>query len=53
MKEKKRKACTVWEKLLQEGFFTDAKEAETWVMMKKVLVNDQPVWSLHEKQYVN
>lgn len=49
MKEKKRKACTVWEKLLQEGFFTDAKEAETWVMMKKVLVNDQPVWSLHEK----
>lgn len=49
MKEKKRKMCTVWEKLLEEGFFSDEKEANTWVMMKKVLVNDQPVWSLHEK----
>ena len=49
MKEKKQKRCTVWEKLLEEGFFTDEKEAETWVMMKRVLVNDQPVWSLHEK----
>ena len=49
MKEKKQKKCTVWEKLLEEGFFTDEKEAGTWVMMKKVLVNDQPVWSLHEK----
>lgn len=49
MREKKRKTCTVWEKLLEEGLFADEKEAETWVMMKKVLVNDQPVWSLHEK----
>lgn len=49
MKDKKRKLCTVWEKLLEEGFFADAKEAETWVMMKRVLVNDQPVWSLHER----
>lgn len=49
MKGKKRKMCTVGEKLLEEGFFADEKEAGTWIMMKKVLVNDQPVWSLHEK----
>lgn len=49
MKEKKRKMCTIGERLLEEGFFADEKEAGTWIMMKKVLVNDQPVWSLHEK----
>jgi len=45
----KKKKCTVLEKLLEEGYFKDAKEAETWVMMKNVLINNQPVWSLHEK----
>lgn len=51
MKEKKQKVkmCTVCDKLLKEGFFADEKEAGTWVMMKRVLVNDQLVWSLHEK----
>lgn len=41
--------CTVRDKLLNEGFFADEKEASTWVMMKKVLVDDKPVWSLFEK----
>ncbi len=45
----KKKKCTVLEKLLEDGYFKDAKEAETWVMMKNVLMNNQPVWSLHEK----
>ena len=45
----KKKKCTVLEKLLADGFFKDAKEAETWIMMKNVLINNQPVWSLHEK----
>lgn len=48
-----KKKCTVLEKLLDEGYFGDAKEAETWVMMKKVLINNQPVWSLHEKVAVD
>ncbi len=45
----KKKKCTVLEKLLEGGYFKDAKEAEPWVMMKNVLINNQPVWSLHEK----
>lgn len=49
----KRKRCTVLEKLLEGGYFKDAKEAETWVMMKQVLINNQPVWSLHEKVTVD
>ena len=48
MRDKKKK-CTVLEKLLEEGYFKDVKEAETWVMMKNVLINHQPVWSIHEK----
>lgn len=48
-----KKKCTVLEKLLDEGFFVDEKEAESWVMMKKVLINNQPVWSLHEKVAVD
>lgn len=48
-----KKKCTVLEKLLDEGFFIDEKEAATWVMMKKVLINNQPVWSLHEKVSVD
>jgi len=49
MKKKKQKMCTVQEKLLNEGFFANEKEANTWIMMKKVLIDDQVVWSLHEK----
>lgn len=45
----KKKKCTVLEKLLEDGYFRDAKEAETWVMMKQVLIDHQPVWSIHEK----
>lgn len=48
MRDKKKK-CTVLEKLLEDGYFKDAKEAKTWVMMKNVLINHQPVWSIHEK----
>ena len=44
-----KKKCTVLEKLLYENWFTDEKEANTWVLMKKVLINDAPVWSLSEK----
>ena len=53
MADKKKKKCTVLEKLLEEGFFADEKEAETWVMMKNVLINNQPVWSIHEKVAVD
>lgn len=45
----KKKKCTVLEKLLAENWFSDEKEAKAWVMMKKVLINDQVVWSLSEK----
>lgn len=53
MKVKKAKMCTIGERLVEEGFFSDAKEANSWIMMKKVLVNDTPVWSLHEKVPAN
>lgn len=53
MTDKKKKKCTVLEKLLDEGFFENEKEAETWVMMKNVLINNQPVWSIHEKVAVD
>lgn len=53
MKHKKDKMCTIGERLLEEGFFVDEKEANAWIMMKKVLVNDTPVWSLREKVPVN
>lgn len=45
----KKKKCTVLEKLLAENWFSDEKEAKAWVMMKKVLINDEVVWSLSEK----
>ena len=48
MKPKKEKLC-IGDRLLEEGFFADEKETNTWIMMKKVLVNNTPVWSLHEK----
>lgn len=48
MKQKKEKMC-IGDRLLEEGFFVNEKEANTWIMMKKVLVNNTPIWSLHEK----
>lgn len=45
----KKKKCTVLEKLLAENWFSDEKDAKAWVMMKKVLINDEVVWSLSEK----
>lgn len=45
----KKKKCTVLEKLLSENLFVDEKEANTWIMMKKILVNEEPVWSLNDK----
>ena len=68
MKQGRGKKCSICQRLLEEGFFADEKEANTWIMMKRVLVDDTPVWSLHEmvpadgvirikeyykKQYVN
>lgn len=41
--------CTIGQRLLEEGFFVDSTEANAWIMMKKVLVNEMPVWSFHEK----
>lgn len=43
------KKCTVLDKLLTENWFTDKKEAEAWVMMRNVLVNEIPVKSLSQK----
>lgn len=53
MKNNKNRMCTVRDKLISEGHFVDEKEANAWIMMKRVLVNDEPVWSLHEKVPVN
>lgn len=49
MSKTNKKKCTVLEKLLEENWFADEKEAGSWVMMRKVLVNDEAVWSLSEK----
>jgi len=48
MKSKKKK-ITLKERLLNEDWFATEKEALTWVMMKRVLVNDQPVVSINER----
>lgn len=68
MKKSKQKMCTVRELLMGLGMFEDEKEASSWIMMKRVLINNEPVWSLndrvpqnaqvrikeyHKKQYVN
>lgn len=68
MKKSKQKMCTVRELLTELGTFETEKEANSWIMMKRVLINNEPVWSLndrvpkdaqvrikeyHKKQYVN
>lgn len=45
----KKKKCLLLDKLIQEGWFFDEKEAMPWVMDRKVLVNDQPATSCKEK----
>ena len=37
------------EKLLSENWFSDEKEATTWVMMGKVLADEQLIYSINEK----
>lgn len=41
--------CTLLEKLLRETWFDDEKEAQTWVLLRRVLVNDQLVYSCSER----
>jgi len=48
MKNKKKKVF-LKDRLIDEGWFSTEKEALTWVMMKRVLVNDQPVISINER----
>lgn len=41
--------CTLEEKLLNDGWFSDTTEMEPWVMAHRVLVNNQVVTSRKEK----
>lgn len=43
------KKIPIWELLLREGFFCDRKEAESWIMMGKVLANNQRIDNPGEK----
>lgn len=50
MKSKsKKKKVFLKERLINEEWFQTEKEALTWVMMKRVLVDDQPVISINER----
>lgn len=46
---KKQKRCLLIEKLIQDGWFENEKEAMPWIMARQVLVNNQPVVSGKEK----
>lgn len=46
---KKSKKCLLIEKLVQDGWFEDEKEAIPWIMARMVLVNDQPATSAKER----
>lgn len=50
MKEKK---CFLFEKLINEGWFDNEKEAIPWIMARRVLVDDQLVTSGKEKINAN
>lgn len=43
------KKITVLSKLLADGTFADETEAKSWVMLGRVLVNEQRVASVHER----
>lgn len=45
----KQKKVALLNRLIGEGWFADRREAEVWVMTRKVLVNDQPAMSVMEK----
>ncbi len=46
---KKAKKCLLIDRLIDEGWFNDEKEAVPWIMDRKVLINDQPASSAKEK----
>lgn len=46
---KSKTKCILLDKLLGESWFDDEKEAQTWIMMRRVLVNDQLVYNCREK----
>lgn len=46
---KKNQKCLLIDRLIEEGWFVDEKEAMPWVMDRKVLVNDEPATSCKEK----
>lgn len=50
---KKRDKCTLLDRLLNEGWFRDEREASAWAMERKILVNDQLVTSVKEKVYAD
>lgn len=49
MKNNKVKKIIIGEKLLEEGWFSEEKEAKVWIMEQKVLVNDILITSFFEK----
>jgi len=46
---KKVKKCLLIDKLINEGWFDNEKEAVPWIMARKVLVNNEPAASAKEK----
>lgn len=49
MKKNKVKKIIIGEKLLEDGWFSEEKEAKSWIMEQKVLVNDILITSFFEK----
>lgn len=50
--QKKEKAFLL-DRLVQEGWFADEREALPWILSRKILVDDKPVTSLKEKVSLN
>lgn len=49
----KRKKCILIERLIDEGWFSNEKEAISWAMERKILVNDKPITSVKEIIYLD
>jgi len=47
--KKKSDKCLIVDKLINEGWFQDEKEVQSWIMLKRILVNDQLIYSSSEK----
>ncbi len=45
----KQKKITLSEKLLSDGWFDSEDEAKTWIILRNILVNDQPALNLSQK----